>query len=158
MQIDGPATAEETHNDEAQTHTEDTHTTPEDAGDNQHTEQMQLDEQVDHEWDCIFSKKTTAQWESNTKCSTCHADRDRGSRMRVCERCGRLHCAARNANHQERRAKRGYHTKEKKNKKTQGGQERRRRKRRKKARPLRIQLKTKAHNHKAMTRPRWTNS
>ena len=57
------------------------------------TEHMQINEQVNHEWDCIFSKKTKAQWKPNIKCSTCHAGKNRGSRMRVCERCGRLHCA-----------------------------------------------------------------
>ena len=64
---------------------------PWDDDDNPHTEQVDIDEH--HEWDCIFSKKTVAQWKPNIKCSTCHAGRNRGSRMRVCERCGRMHCA-----------------------------------------------------------------
>ena len=61
MQIDGPATAEETHSDKAQQHTEDTHTMPEDDDDNPHITQMQIDKQGDHEWDCIINKKTIAQ-------------------------------------------------------------------------------------------------
>ena len=82
MQIDGPTTAEETHSDKAQTHTEDTHTKPEDD-DNPHMMQMQIDGQGDHQWDSIFFIKTIAQWKPNFKCSTCHAGRNRGSRMRV---------------------------------------------------------------------------
>ena len=64
---------------------------PWDDDDNPHTEQVHIDEH--HEWDCIFSKKTVAQWKPNIKCSTCHAGKNRGSRMRVCERCGRMYCA-----------------------------------------------------------------
>ena len=44
-EIDGPATAEETHCDEAQVHTEDTHTMLEDDDDNPQKVQMQIVEQ-----------------------------------------------------------------------------------------------------------------
>ena len=49
-----------------------------------HTKHMQID---------IFSKKTIATHKAKIVCATCHAARNRGSRMRVFERCGRMHCA-----------------------------------------------------------------
>ena len=40
-----------------------------------------------------LQQKTIAQHKANIMCATCHAAGNRGSRMRVCERCGRMLCA-----------------------------------------------------------------
>ena len=39
------------------------------------------------------AKREIAQHRAKITCATCHAARNRGSRMRVCIRCGRMHCA-----------------------------------------------------------------
>ena len=57
--------------------------------DDTHTEHLQIDTQEDRTLECIFSKKTIAQHKENVTCAACHARRNRGSRMRVCERCGK---------------------------------------------------------------------
>ena len=59
----------------------------------EHTVQMQDDTQIHIAQECIFSKKSIAQHRAKITCATCHAARNRGSRMRVCIRCGRMHCA-----------------------------------------------------------------
>ena len=92
MQVIEPRTTDAEHINKAQKIMADQHTMS--MGDDvEHTEPMQIHTQEHSAQECIFSKKTIAQHRANITCATCHAARNRGSRMRVCARCGRMHCA-----------------------------------------------------------------
>ena len=92
MQVIEPMTTDAEHINKAQKIMADEHTMSMGV-DVEHTEPMQIDTQEHSAQECIFSKKTIAQHRANITCATCHAARNRGSRMRVCARCGRMHCA-----------------------------------------------------------------
>ena len=91
-QVIAPMTTNAEHIDKAQKIMADEHTMSMGAVE-EHSEPMQIDTQEHSAQACIFSKKTIAQHRANITCATCHAARNRGSRMRVCATYGRMHCA-----------------------------------------------------------------